>query len=82
MSGLSPARVWRIVEYMDSKYTALTGAHALLLITEWKEFRSPDFEEMGKRLKNNIIFEVRNQYSVEKLRELGFEYYQIGGGVS
>ena len=68
------------VEYADSKYAALSGADALLLVTEWKEFRSPDFDEMARRLKNKIIFDGRNQYSREKLNEIGFEYYQIGVG--
>ena len=68
------------VEYADSKYAALSGADALLLVTEWKEFRSPDFDEMARRLKNKIIFDGRNQYNREKLNELGFEYYQIGVG--
>lgn len=66
------------VEYLQSKYTVLSDAEALLLVTEWKEFRSPDFDEVGKRLKNKIIFDGRNQYSDEKMTELGFEYYQIG----
>jgi UDPglucose 6-dehydrogenase len=66
------------VEYVNSKYSALSGADALLLITEWKEFRSPDFEEISKRLKNKIIFDGRNQYNSEKLHALGFEHYQIG----
>ena len=69
------------IEYVASKYTALSGADALLLITEWKEFRSPDFEEMTKRLNQKIIFDGRNQYNKEKLKESGFEYYQIGGGI-
>ena len=68
------------VEYADSKYAALSGADALLLVTEWKEFRSPDFDEMARRLKNKIIFDGRNQYNREKLNELGFEYFQIGVG--
>lgn len=68
------------IEYADSKYAALSGADALLLVTEWKEFRSPDFDEMARRLKNKIIFDGRNQYNREKLRELGFEYFQIGVG--
>lgn len=68
------------VEYVESKYTALSGADALLLITEWKEFRSPDFDEIAKRLKNRIIFDGRNQYNKERLNEMGFEYYQIGVG--
>jgi len=66
------------IEYADSKYAALSGADALLLVTEWKEFRSPDFTEMAKLLKNKIIFDGRNQYNKEKLYEAGFEYYQIG----
>jgi len=66
------------IEYVRSKYDALSGADALLLITEWKEFRSPDFDEMAKRLKNKIIFDGRNQYNKEKMHELGFEYHQIG----
>lgn len=68
------------IEYADSKYAALSGADALVLITEWKEFRSPDFDEVAKRLKSKIIFDGRNQYDKEKLKEYGFEYYQIGVG--
>ncbi len=66
------------VEYVDSKYTALQGADAMILITEWKEFRSPDFDEIKKSLMNPVIFDGRNQYKKEKMAELGFEYYQIG----
>ncbi|MFA5216545.1 UDP-glucose/GDP-mannose dehydrogenase family protein [Sulfuricurvum sp.] len=66
------------ISYADSKYDALNGAEALILITEWKEFRSPDFDEMAKRLKNRLIFDGRNQYNSEKLKALGFEYQQIG----
>jgi UDPglucose 6-dehydrogenase len=66
------------IEYLDSKYTALTGCDAMILVTEWKEFRSPDFEEIKKRLKNPVIFDGRNQYSGKRLKELGFEYFQIG----
>ena len=66
------------VEYTQSKYDALNGADAMLLVTEWKEFRSPDFDEMKQRLKNPIIFDGRNQYNIEKMKKKGFEYYQIG----
>ena len=66
------------IEYFESKYSPLKDADALLLVTEWKEFRSPDFEEIRKRLKNPIIFDGRNQYNPEKMDDLGFEYYQIG----
>ncbi len=66
------------VQYFDNKYDTLNDADAMLLLTEWKEFRSPDFEELSKRLNNNIIFDGRNQYEKEKLQELNFEYIQIG----
>ncbi len=66
------------VSYFNSKYEALTNANALILLTEWKEFRSPDFHEIGKQLKQPIIFDGRNQYSDQLLEELGFEYHQIG----
>jgi len=66
------------VEYMDNKYDAVSGADAMILVTEWKEFRSPDFYELESRMKQKIIFDGRNQYNSEKLKELGFEYYQIG----
>ena len=68
----------RTVCYMDSKYDALNGADALLLITEWKEFRSPDFLEMAQRLKNKVIIDGRNQYQEKQLKKLGFVYEQIG----
>ena len=66
------------IEYVDSKYEALKGADALLLLTEWKEFRSPDFEEIGKLLKDKVIFDGRNQYNAFNLPNMGFEYIQIG----
>lgn len=66
------------VERVGSKYSAATGADALVLITEWAEFRSPDFEELRKRMKNAIIFDGRNQYNTESVQEYGFEYRQIG----
>ncbi|SDW45255.1 UDPglucose 6-dehydrogenase [Lutibacter oricola] len=66
------------VEYVDSKYKAIENTDALILLTEWKEFRSPDFEEIKMQLKSPIIFDGRNQYNIFKLDEKGFEYYQIG----
>jgi UDPglucose 6-dehydrogenase len=68
------------VKYAENKYDALDKIHALLLLTEWKEFRSPDFDEMSKRMLNKIIFDGRNQYNKEILKEIGFEYHQIGNG--
>ncbi|MDT0539464.1 UDP-glucose/GDP-mannose dehydrogenase family protein [Croceitalea sp. P059] len=66
------------VTYYDSKYSPLKNCDALVLLTEWKEFRAPDFNEIKKELNNAIIFDGRNQYNEEYLAELGFEYYQIG----
>lgn len=66
------------MEYFSSKYEVLKGADALLLITEWKEFRSPDFEEIFKLLKRPFIFDGRNQYDRDKMSHLGFEYHQVG----
>ena len=68
------------IEYHQSKYDVLNGADAMILITEWKEFRSPDFEEIKLRLKHPIIFDGRNQYNRERLEESGFEYFEIGVG--
>ncbi|MDO8989316.1 MAG: UDP binding domain-containing protein [Sideroxyarcus sp.] len=50
----------------------------MVLLTEWKEFRSPDFEEINLQLKSPVIFDGRNQYNIFNLEEKGFEYYQIG----
>ena len=66
------------IEYFDFKYDVLINSDALVLLTEWKEFRSPDFEEIKSKLKNPIIFDGRNQYNSFNLNEIGFEYYQIG----
>lgn len=66
------------VEFCDSKYDALKTADAMFLVTEWKEFRSPDFDEVARLLKNKIVFDGRNQYDGLKLKDMGFKYYQIG----
>ncbi len=68
------------IEYFDNKYDTLNGSDAMILVTEWKEFRSPDFYEMKKRLTAPIIFDGRNQYNKERLEAMGFEYHQIGVG--
>ncbi len=66
------------IEYCTSKYDVLKNATALILLTEWKEFRSPDFEEIKSQLKAPVIFDGRNQYNAFDLEGKGFEYYQIG----
>jgi len=66
------------VSYVDSKYEVLPNADALILVTEWLEFRSPDFDEMKKLLKNAVFFDGRNQFDKVRMAEIGFEYFQIG----
>lgn len=61
-----------------SKYEALKGCAALVVITEWREFRSPDFDEIVKLLNEPIIFDGRNIYQSLNVQSKGFEYYQIG----
>ena len=62
----------------ESRYEVLDGADALIVITEWKEFRAPDFAEVKSRLKNPIIFDGRNLYNSRKVIEQGFTYYAVG----
>ncbi len=66
------------VEYMKNYYDALEGADALLLLTEWNQFRRPDYDRMKSLLKQPLIFDGRNQYDPAKMKELGFTYYCIG----
>ena len=66
------------IQYKDGKYDVLKDADALILITEWQEFRSPDFDEIKRLLKSPIIFDGRNQFDKKHMNQMGFEYYQIG----
>lgn len=66
------------ISYHNSKYETLKNADAMILLTEWKEFRSPDFEELKVQLNSPIIFDGRNQYNDILMAERGIEYYQIG----
>lgn len=66
------------VAFADNEYDTLKGADALLIITEWPEFRSPDFKQMGALLNNKLIFDGRNIYDLAEMNENGFEYYCIG----
>ncbi len=66
------------ITYCNSAFEALEGADALLLITEWNEFRHPDFLQVKRTLKNPVIFDGRNTFNPREIRELGFTYYGIG----
>jgi len=58
----------------------LEGADALAIVTEWKEFRSPDFDNLKKQLKTPVIFDGRNLYDPGMMKKYGFKYYAIGRG--
>jgi UDPglucose 6-dehydrogenase len=66
------------IEYCKTPYSALEGADALIIVTEWNEFRTPDYEKIKKSLKSPVIFDGRNLYDLSKMEELGFTYYSIG----
>jgi UDPglucose 6-dehydrogenase len=66
------------IQYTHRNYDALHGASALLILTEWNEFRRPDFGRIKKLLKQPIIFDGRNIYDPSELQKLGFTYYSIG----
>ena len=64
--------------YCNNKYDAVEDADALILVTEWKEFRLPDWEKVGKKMKRRLVIDGRNIYDAEELKEQGFEYRCIG----
>ena len=66
------------IAYAESPMAALDGADALVIVTEWKEFRSPDFEDMRRRLKAPLVFDGRNLYDPAQMRAAGIEYHAIG----
>lgn len=66
------------VEYSASLYSALEGVDALLVVTEWNEFRRPNFDRMIELMKKPVVFDGRNVYEPEKMAERGFIYYGIG----
>jgi UDPglucose 6-dehydrogenase len=66
--------------FCDSADEALAGADALVVVTEWQEFRSPDFEQIRTALSGPVIFDGRNIYDPRQLEQLGFAYYGIGRG--
>jgi UDPglucose 6-dehydrogenase len=68
------------VTYCSSAYEVTENADALVLVTEWNEFRHPDFEQIKKELKSPVIFDGRNVYNPEQLRKQGFTYYGVGRG--
>ena len=66
------------VNYAADQYSTLAGADALIIATEWSEFRTPDFEIIESKLKNKVIFDGRNLFDVNQIRGLGYHYESIG----
>ncbi len=66
------------ITYSDNQYDSLEGADALIIATEWSEFRTPDFKKIDTLLKNKVIFDGRNLFDLAKMEELGFHYESIG----
>jgi len=66
------------VDFKDKSYEALSGADGLAIVTEWNEFREPDWTKIKKMLKTPVIFDGRNIYNPDQLRGLGFSYYAMG----
>lgn len=66
------------IDYAETNYEALPGADALVVVTDWNEYRHPDFERVKRTLKQPVIVDGRNLYDVEKMRQLGVRYHSIG----
>lgn len=66
------------ITFTKNPYEALEDADALLIVTEWPQFRTPDFDRMDSLLKNKVIFDGRNLYELNQMQELGYTYYSIG----
>ena len=66
------------ITYAENSYDALKNADCMLLLTEWNEFRRPDFDKIKALLKTPIIFDGRNQYEADRMQRRGFEYYCVG----
>ena len=68
------------LQYAGSNYEACEGASALIINTEWNEYRQPDFEKLKQVMVEHVIFDGRNLYNPERLKECGFKYFGVGIG--
>ena len=66
------------IEYTTDMYSALNDADALIIATEWNEFRNPNFDRIGQSIKSKVVFDGRNVWSLDKMKELGYTYYSVG----
>lgn len=74
----SQRRIGDSIKYAKDQYEALVDADALLLVTEWPEFRTPNYNVMKKLMRNHLILDGRNIYDLDEMKEKGFTYYSIG----
>jgi UDPglucose 6-dehydrogenase len=73
------AEIGNLIKYAENQYHSLEGAEALIIATEWSEFRMPDFDLMDSLLnQNKVVFDGRNLYDISKMKKLGFHYVSIG----
>jgi UDPglucose 6-dehydrogenase len=77
-NGTARAVFGKRIEYVDRMYDALEGADALVIVTEWMEFRNPDFDRMKDVLRQPVIVDGRNLYDPRKMKKLGFTYVSLG----
>jgi UDPglucose 6-dehydrogenase len=66
------------IQFCPNNYSCLEGVDALLVVTEWQAFRNPNFDRMKSLMAQPVVFDGRNIYDAENLRELGFTYYGVG----
>ena len=66
------------ITYHNTPYEAATGADAILIATEWPEFRAPDFAKLATLMKSKVIFDGRNLYELRDMKDQGFTYISIG----
>jgi UDPglucose 6-dehydrogenase len=75
------ARRWYLgdrIEYADDEYGACQNASGLIVVTEWLQYRRPDWERIGEALEERVVFDGRNLFDPGRMRSLGFEYYPVG----
>jgi UDPglucose 6-dehydrogenase len=75
-------RIGDRIEYAETSYDALTGADALVIVTDWNEYRHPDFTRIKESLKTPVVVDGRNLYEPQKMKRVGFTYASIGRGAT
>jgi len=66
------------VEYCEDSYDAIDGADAMIIVTEWNQFRSLDMERIRTLLRKPVVVDLRNLYDPKRMRDQGFEYFSVG----